>query len=682
VNQFFILLRKILISLLLLLTAIFLATVVYFHHYRAQIIERVITEFSKKLQYPLQAKQVSLTILDNFPKLSLVLHKVSIQHPVASLEPLLQARKIRCSFDIIPLLKGQYVLDQLCFEQGRIVWIPNQPNPFQWKEQLPSKQKQVGVPLTISLHSILLKNMEFVYSTQHPHQLYRLQATQVQAQIKFSQQILQATLYGKTILQEMRFKELVYNKAIPLSFQCKLSYNQQKQVFTLYPSKLKQEIGTLVLQGHWSNKANGLVDITLQGQKLAVQTALSYLPARYNTNLEPYQVQGDLAVAMHIKRKAGKHSHLGIQAVLDLSGGQLLAQPSIDPINIGPVQGKLVIPDIKNLKTGTLHIAEYTSQWGKHIFVGQGSIVNLHDFYLKHQANVSLDVASLVQALPQSSFSQAGGKLMGDWKLEANLRQLITQHLAPDGALKLVGKLNPQGVYYNFNNMPFTLQDQPSSFLFQEGNLTLKNVVGKIGSGNFALQGTLKNLLPFLLIGQAPIDLRAKIYADYIDLAALLPISKGSANQAKDTLENFILPSYWSGELVCDIQELHYKRFCGKQVQGKLYMKNQKLRGENLTLGFAGGQVVYNGFIDAHTDSLHNYSLVKLQGVQIDKLFYSFDNFQQQFLQDQHLGGRIFTDCVLSMEADKQGNINWNTLQAEMASYVILPLFSSSLIMY
>ncbi|MFN7095573.1 MAG: hypothetical protein ACK4M7_09445, partial [Burkholderiales bacterium] len=86
--------RRLLLSIILLLVTIFLASIIYFYHYREQMMERMVGEISKKLEYSIKIKKVSLTILDSFPKLSLVLKDVVIQYPAADKLTLLKADKV------------------------------------------------------------------------------------------------------------------------------------------------------------------------------------------------------------------------------------------------------------------------------------------------------------------------------------------------------------------------------------------------------------------------------------------------------------------------------------------------------------------------------------------------------------------------------------------------------------
>ncbi len=277
-----------------------------------------------------------------------------------------------------------------------------------------------------------------------------------------------------------------------------------------------------------------------------------------------------------------------------------------------------------------------------------------------------MNLASLRQMGVLKGLYPAGGWLLGDCQLKANLRQLSNQ-MPLHQVCKLSGQFSTQGIYFTLNQTTCKLQDQTCSLVLEDEGLMFKNLLAKIGTGNVVLQGKLRNLWHFLWDRQAPLYVTAKLYADYLDLDALL---SADSQAIQDPGKHFTISPYWVAELVCDIHELRYKRFHSKQIQGKLTIKDQKVSSEHLGVSFAGGKATLNGFVDTHADSLHLYSLVKLQGLQLDRLFDSFNNFGQSLLREEHLEGRIFGDVVLHIQADKQWHINWDTFTANLAIQV------------
>lgn len=656
------LIQKLLVTLFLLIATMIVATGIYFYHYSDQVIQHFIAEANKRLQHPIQIKAIQLNTLAAFPQITLVLHEVTIPHPVEATTKLLTAHKVYCSFGAWKLLRGQYVLDQLHLEHGKVYLLANQPYQFKRHETIKEK-KPASKPLAISLSQVALKDLAIVYNDQPNHKRYAIQAEQIQASLQTTHQTLQADLHGKATIQSIQLKDLGCTKPIPLILEASLSYDQQGQVLTLHDTRLQQETATLVLQGRCSSKEGGAIDLTAKGHQIALQNLRSHLPEQFYQGLQPYQPQGKLAFNMHISKQSGKHKAASIHADFALHQGNLSVKQLASPINLQQVTGKLHIPSIKDLTTATIQTEEFTSTLANSKLIGKLSLTNFHDCYLEYCARASLDIASWVQRLPNQAITNASGQLIGDGKLATSLRQLISPE-PPEQIIKLSGVFKTQGVQCKLQQIPCSLQDQTSSLMLHDNALVMKNLAGTLGTGNFVLNGTLKNFFPCLLADQQKRYLDAKLYADYLAIDDLLPPKQPHTNQA--TSKPTIAP-YWVANLACDIQELRCKRFHGKKVQGKLTIKDQKLIANNLQLNVSGGKVLLNGSLDTSTDSLHIHTLAQLQGVQIDSLFYTFENFHQSFLEAKHLGGAVFADLDLRMQADKQGHMDWEALRAHIA---------------
>jgi hypothetical protein len=656
--------RRLLLATTLLLATIALASIIYLYHYKEQIIERVVSGLSKKLEYPIKIKKVGFTILDSFPKLSLVLNEVTIQYPLPNETPLLKANKVYCSLDIRAFLKGKYMIDELGLEHGTIDWVSNKPYPA-WLQ--PSKQpskSNLQADFSIQLTKIQLKAMQVAYlDTNKNGSRYVLQAVNMVAYLNLRADQLYAELHGKVDLGPITYQGRTYEKKLPFVLQTKLSYQYKSKRFKVHTSQIKSSLGSWMLQGHWTNQANGSVDMTVQGNQISMHDLLTYWSAGYASHPAPYQVQGTLGLDWRIKKKAGKHNKTHIQGDITLSDSQVKFRGWDTPIQFGQVKGQLDVPDIQNPSTSSLALEEQAIAWGDSKITGNLKIKDLAAFNCEYQSQIKLSLGSLAKLFPKVNLRNVGGFLKGTFYLQANMQQLF-KNLSIDQVSKLDAKLTTDGVCFTYNRVPFVLEDQSNNLILNEHSLAIKNMLGKMGSGEFALQGTLNNYWGFLKPDAASVSWEGKLYADCMDLDALIA-SEGKA--ASTPLRHFSIPANWQGAWVCDIQKLHYRRFQGKQVCGKLLIKDQKLIGQDLSLGFAGGKVSLNGFLDTRTDSLHIHTLARLQGVELSRLFYSFNNFQQEFLKDEHLGGTLLADLVLDMYIDQQGHINWDALKADIA---------------
>ena len=627
--------------------------------------QHMVDEVNKRFPYPIQVKTIQLNILPTSPQLKLILHEVAILNPLEATTHLLMAHKVHCSFDLCKLLKKQYILNQLHIEQGEVCLVANQPYQCQPIGQATKEGQHNNDLLPISLSKVTLKDMEIIYQNPSKHQHYVIHVEQAHGRLQLTQQGLQADLKGKTLIQNIQLRDFVSNNPIPVVLHAKVSYDYPKQLITLHATQLIQKIGTIGLQGHLSSKENGLIDLVAKGHHVALESILWYFPKQIYQPIAPYQPQGEISFNLKINKKPNNRT-VSIQGDWGLQKGSLSVKYLAQPLTIHPLVGQLCIPNINDLRTASMHLEEFTTTLASSQLIGKLSIKNFYEFYLEYCTKAALDASLLAKIFSIPLIPHATGRIMGHWKITTNLKQL-RHSKSTDQAIQCSGTLQTQGVNFQFQQIPCSLQDQKSSMHLEDGTLIMKNFTGRFGSGNFVLNGTLKNLFSGLLSNEQNCYLNAKLYTDYLALDDLIPSKQ---THAKPTLGQIAIAPSWVINLACDIQELHYKRFQSKRLQGKLSIKDQQIIADNVHFGVSNGHVSLNAMVDISTDTLCVSTHAKLQRVQIDSLFYIFENFHQTFLEDKHLGGIISADVDLDMQANRLGYIDWNTLRADMTIHL------------
>lgn len=226
------------------------------------------------------------------------------------------------------------------------------------------------------------------------------------------------------------------------------------------------------------------------------------------------------------------------------------------------------------------------------------------------------------------------------------------------------GVLQTQAVQFKMGPSQLLCKDLMGKLVFKDDALIIQDCSGSIGPGGFVLAGTVHNLLPYLFLSTPRLRGDAQLYMDYLDLDALRCGTCVSATPTSARPTKFAIAPRWALNLDCDIQQFHYGRFRGKNIRGRVKIKDHKLIAEKLQLGVSGGKVFPDGTIDTSTDDLNIHTVAKLQGVRIADLFYTFANFRQNFLMDHHLSGSVFSDVDLTMQTDKRGNMRWEALNA------------------
>lgn len=627
----------------------------YIYHHREQVTAKAFQAVMTKMTYPAQAKQVQISLWKSFPQLSLVLHQVTVQDHSKPQKNILVARQVDCIFNVIHLIRGKYIVEHVALEHGmlHLTTAPQQPTT---KDKYTSSLQQM--PLTFK--KLILKDMSLLY-TKHGDEPIELKThiQHAQASMNMAQQHLSMQFVGQAIVQQIAYQNIQYQSATPSAINTQLQYDFTKQIFTILSSSIKQRTSTLQVQGSWrSEGTQPFTDLQIDGQQIDVQQLLPSLPPSLHKQVLPYQPQGKLACQVHWKQ----YDKLSLEADFKYQEGSILLEGVTERLQISRLAGKLSLPNAAIDSEGSLQIDECLATLGSNELQGSFKVFNLQRPYLQARTALRLDLSTLARALSYSTLTHVTGQLIGNCELNAGLEWLLhpTVQQAP---IFLTGELKTQGVEFGYNQARFQLQN--NTLLFnQDDTCSVSELVGELDGKTFVLTGNLEQVSTLFLKDGRP-AFSAKLYADYLAIDKLFPSNEGKSKT--EPMVDFTVSPRLAGTLICDVEELVFKRFHGKKIRGKLQINNQQLKAEDLTCGFAGGSIRLAGTIDTAPNQLQISTKASLKNVHLATLFHTFENFQQHFLQEKNLGGQLGSEITLSMRTDKKFNIDDSSIHADMS---------------
>lgn len=658
--------RKVLITLCLVLGIIVSVIGAYCYHYQDQIIRKFLDAANKRLSTPIQMSSMQLAVLKSFPNISLILHDVVVKDRTDTTADVIAARKIYCVFDIWKLTQGQYVLDHFDLEYGKICLGEDLGSRLGWKQSVKESAPR-EVSLGIKLQTINLKEMEIVYSSKQ-HRCV-VNAKQIKASVRWDYFGLEADLQGMATIQHIQLAGVSFEQNLPIALKTTLRYDQQQKTWTFQPTQLRHESALLTIQGSWGLGDASPIALTIQGNKISPQFLLRCLPKQYCQKSKPHDLRGKLTFHLNVNKQPSKL--LALQGDFELNSGAVVVSKLPTPIELCQLSGHLSIPDVHNLETATLGVDKLASALAGSTLEGSFTLRNFRNLHFQGVAEAALDLSSLSRTLLlYPTITDASGRLGLHLKFEGDLQSLTRGAHARD-ALLLSGTLQTQAAQFKVGRSQLLCKDLMGKLIFKNNALVMQDFSGSIGPGSFVLAGTVQNLLPYLFSDNQKLCVDAQLYMDYLDLDALLYGKDASTAGTRPGPVKFGIAPHWVLDLDCDIQQLHCRRFQGKNIRGKIKIKDQKLTAEELRLVVSEGEVFLNGSLDASTDDLNIHTVAKLQEVCISNLFYTFENFRQGFLIDTHLSGKVFSDVDLTMQADKQGNMCWDALHAAINFRII-----------
>jgi len=110
------------VGLILFVFCISGAVLVYI--YQDKLVSRFVAEANQKIDTPIQAGSIQASWWEKFPDISIVLNDVIIDGSLPGpADTLASAATIYCTFNAWDIIRGQWIVDQIHMEDGRIFLV-------------------------------------------------------------------------------------------------------------------------------------------------------------------------------------------------------------------------------------------------------------------------------------------------------------------------------------------------------------------------------------------------------------------------------------------------------------------------------------------------------------------------------------------------------------------------------
>jgi hypothetical protein len=201
-----------------------------------------------------------------------------------------------------------------------------------------------------------------------------------------------------------------------------------------------------------------------------------------------------------------------------------------------------------------------------------------------------------------------------------------------------------------------------------------------IASNDINLKGYFRNVLSYFFLPNQKLIIDADFKSNNINLDELLS-KKESTN---DTVYNFSFSDNIDFKLNITINKFTFNKFTASRITGKIKLQNQKMIAEQISFNSMGGKVKLIGIIDNTTPKvIKTMCDADISGVDISKMFYQFNNFGQNYLQDKNIKGILTTEIQFkstwnnALECDKKSIYAQANLQIEQGELINFKPLSS-----
>jgi uncharacterized protein involved in outer membrane biogenesis len=656
-------------GLLLLLATAF--TLLYI--YEDEIVGLFVKQANRYLKTPVTTSEISVSLFADFPNASLQFNNVEVQESFSgSTEPLLKADRLYASFSLLDIINQQYEIASLELQGGslNLRLRPDGSVNYEVLDNEPGEAAGNTQALEFNLKHIQLTDMHLAYNDARSEQLYSLLAKDLSASLGIANDVYSIDLLGDITSDSLIINGHTWLIGQPMKLEGNFDWNNNESKLTLHQTRLQWQEADLRVTGSIATDPDLDLDLLVDAPTMTFQALAGLLPEKFIRDIKAYRSTGEFAVNGTVKGLTDSEHIPAIEAKFSATDARFYHPDYKQAIENIKLSGSYTNGAKRHNTTSVLRINQFSATLAGKPIRGSFSLNNFDDPYLTFDTKSQIPAEALLKFYPIPEIQSAAGVLNVEMDFAGRLNDLKQSKTL--SRVKTNGEIVLQQVGFQRKGTPFPVKALNGSLIFRQEDLALSNLSGKAGQSQFVVNGLFKNVFAYLLLENQPITVEADLQSSFINLDELLQESeekrqhRASASTGSKDGEKYLefsirpdLDLYFN----CKIDRLQFDRLRAKSIGAELTVKNSLAKITNSRLLLAGGSAQVSGTVDARkAGQVRVNAKSQLNDIYADSLFYIFRNFNQDFISEKHIKGRITADVEAYLPFDEKLRLNYDGL--------------------
>ena len=616
----------------------------------------------------IEVDEISFSLLKSFPYASVRFKNVYAKSALnfesrdfagQDIDTLLTANNIFFEFGILKLLSGKYEIRNININNGKLkILIDNDGNANYniWESRQSEQSKDFNMNLQSMVFSdidIYLINLKDKYIVSGYNKKFiikgNLSGSLNNLFVKGNLYIADLSVNNKFLLgdKELYIESNVLNEDDNYKISNgkirlgSISFNVSGNILYGQPPRLTLNIS--------SGKAKLSEILSL------FQNKTDFLPGFISVSGYGYfnaKISGNLSQA----------SPPDIVAAFRVTNGTLLNKKTREKLSGIRLKGKYTNGGKNNLATSEIYIDDFYASDHNSTVNGNLSINNMNQPRFRLVLNASIDLNEMQSFINIDTLEYINGNL--------NAKINITGKI-PD--VKKITKRDIIGFtkncILNFSGANFKLKgtglivNNINGGVFVRDNIKLSNLSLSIGSNTLLVDGILDNFFEFALLRDKYLVLNADISSDIINIKT--PLTYKSQDNSGKEESAARLPANLLVKANVGIKSLFIDKFEASDISGVINYSPGIINFSVEQLKSFDGGITGHGLITEKENSYFIQCQSDLNLIDINRFFYSFNNFGQSFIVDKNLKGHLSGDVIFSAIVDKKSGFLKESIKAD-----------------
>jgi len=630
--------------------------------FQDRIKEALIENINRNLNTEIVVDKIRLDPIRRFPMVSVTFSGVNVLESGnhTPKETLLEAQRIYLKFSIWKFLFGNYTISEVEISRANLGMriLPDGSQNFRvWKsepEDAPESE------FAFDLKKVLLNEVRFVYDDRAMHNFIDLDIGKATMSGNFRNESYYLTARGGLFANMVTIDSAVFMRERPLEIDMVLLVIENHE-FVFQKGNLKINGNAFDVSGTIANLEEGMFfDAHISGKQLQLGQLLTDLPEAIQPYVDGYRGKGILEFEAEIKGHLNQKENPGIIASFKVSGSELLHHES--GLNLKKLQfeGRFDNGLAHNLSTSTLSFKDFNTSINKGVLRGDFTMYDFNKPRLDFKMFADADAGDLVKLFRIDTISSAAGRVHMDLTFKGGMSEKNRFTGQDFVSARATGTFSYEDLSFTIKGNSLAFREFNGSLLFSNNDLVVENFSGHAGSSDFELKGYFRNVLPYLFLENEKINVVASLYSNNLNFNELLKYSVTGT----DTTYRLTFSDRLGFNLEANVLHLTFRKFEATHVMGRATLQNKRFLAQNVAFRSMDGQVRAGGYIDGSRNDFFTVGIeARVNGVDINKLFYQMGNFGQESITDQHIFGNMTSDIQFSGRWTPTLDVDWASIE-------------------
>jgi len=636
------------------------------------------TQCEQNLQAQVDFDKLSLSLLRNFPRLTVTLNGLEVVGvDTFSQDTLVEADKIRLVVNLATILSKEGVniqhiqlekprINALVLADGRANWDITKP------DTMPDTPSEDSSSVRLQLRKISIDDACITFEDRSSGM--KAAVDHWTGTLKGDLSAAKSRIETTSLIEALSFEYggVSYVNKLRLEADLALDADLEHSVFALATNTIRLNAMELSLQGSVATPDTSTLrlDLTLNTEKVTFKDLLSMVPSLYKKQFDALEANGELALSAWVKG--------------DMTGDQY---PAFN-LGLSVKDGALSYPDLPGSVNEVVVLATVDHPAG---YLDQ-TVVDLSRLHLVlagHPVDLKAKVATPISdpaveasfkgdirldrikdVYPLEEGTDLKGHIKGDVTLAGRLSHLEKKQY---DQFKADGMVEAEGVTYGLSDGQRLVVDQ-ARLTMSPAAIDLAALTLTLGKNDVSATGSLGNYLPWLM-NKGVLSGRLDIRSNHLNVNELMKLSASSETkpETSDTpapasadslpMEAPTVPTNLDLTIKANVGQLVFNRFDLKQFRGVIRVKEGRAALENIQASTMGGSIGVKGYYETVIPDKPTMDIsLNLKEVSYKETFKTLAMIRELVPVFEKTDGTFSMGLQLKSGLDKHLNPDYSTL--------------------